>query len=67
VQLEDLELERKYVEQEIYEIEDSQLRELLNKKLQRINEEINKKYAGDQEGSTKFIGIFSYFTGVKVF
>jgi len=64
VQLEDLELEKKFVENEYYETEDEELKHLLGKKFNAINEEIKKKYQSEEEPH-KFVGIFSYFIGVN--
>ena len=66
MQLEELELEKKYVEIEYFETEDEELKKLLEKKLNGINEEIKKKYQSDEEHH-KFVGIFSYFIGVSYF
>ena len=63
--MEDLYLEKKYLENEIYESIDGGLQEILEKKLEMINQELKTRDPAEENHLKRFIGIFSYFVGVS--
>jgi len=60
VKRDDLELEKKYLENEISITEDESLRNLLQGRLERIKTELILRTNPNESSFDKFIGIFSY-------
>lgn len=58
-------MEQKYLEREIVETVDEQLKTLLARRLERVIQEIDKRDPEEENHLKKFIGIFSYFVGVS--
>ena len=65
IHLDDLIEEKKHLEREIMETVDEELKGLLGRRLERINQEIDKRDPDEENHLKKFIGIFSYFVGVS--
>jgi len=60
IKLDDLELEAKYLQKELSETQDNQLKEFLHNRLNRVMNEIAKRDAFEENHLTKFLGVFSY-------
>jgi len=58
-------LEAKYLQKELRETQDNQLKEFLHNRLNRVMNEIAKRDAFEENHLTKFLGVFSYLVWVK--
>jgi hypothetical protein len=59
----DLAIEKRYLEKELYNTHNDAVKQLLETRLVSIREEIQKRPPGEEKIGGKFPGIFSYFVG----